>query len=83
MLPNLPLPKKKSNILKQLPTGPYMLAIIPLGKTTDWYLIPCTRLFPLQTVLWFCSGRQIGLTVPSSKPTQLGNGLSFEAIARA
>ena len=35
MLPNLPLPKKKSNILKQLPTGPYMLAIIPLGKTTD------------------------------------------------
>ena len=83
MLPNLPLPLKKSNILKQLPTGPYMMAIIPLGKRTDWYFIPRTRLRPFQTVLWFCSGRQIGLTLPSSKPTQLGNGLAFEAIARA
>ena len=40
--------KEKQQInLKQLPTGPYMLAIIPLGKTTDWYLIPCTRICPL------------------------------------
>ena len=39
--------KKKLIRLNQLPTRPYILATIPLGKTTHWYLRPCTCLCPL------------------------------------
>ena len=33
-------PQEKKN---QLHTGPYMLVIIPLDKTTEWHLRLCTR----------------------------------------
>ena len=51
-----------------LPKGPYIFPISPLGRATDWNLSKCTRLWPLYTILWCWPGREIGLTVPSMNP---------------
>ena len=65
------------------PTGPNRFAMRPFGKATDWNFNPCTRLWPLYTALCISPGRQIGLTVPSTKPTQLSRAAPSENTTSA
>ena len=58
-----------------LPTGPYRLAINPLGRDNDWNLMAWTLLCPLYITLCFLSGLQIGRTVPSINPKQFLNAV--------
>ena len=55
----------------------------PLGTTNDWNFNAWTRLWPLYTKRWFSSGLEIGLTVPSTKPKQLGRGEPIQRIVWA
>ena len=56
--------------MHNLPTAPYILAIKPFGKTTDWNFKACTRLWPLYKIRWLSPGQAIGLTLPSINPKQ-------------
>ena len=60
--------------MHNLPTAPYILAIKPFGKTTDWNFKACTRLWPLYKIRWLSPGRANGLTVPSKNPKQFCRG---------
>ena len=70
--------------MHNLPTGPYILAIKPFGKTTDWNFKACTRLWPLYKIRWLSPGQAIGLTLPSINPKQFcrrGGGAPLAVIA--
>jgi len=69
--------------MHNLPTGPYILAIKPFGKTTDWNFKACTRLWPLYKIRRLSPGRAIGLTVPSINPKQFCRGAPLAVIAAA
>ena len=66
-----------------LPTGPYRLAINPLGRDNDWNLMAWTLLCPLYITICFLSGLQIGRTVPSINPKQFLNAAPLSATASA
>ena len=66
-----------------LPAGPYIFPISPLGRAPDWNLSECTRLRPLYAILWCWPGCEIGLTIPSMNPKQLLRGAPFAWITSA
>ena len=59
-----------------IPTGPYICPIRPLGRANDWNFRECTFVSIVNHPLIF-PGLEMGLTVPSTKPKQLGNGAPF------
>jgi hypothetical protein len=54
--------------------------MIPFGNAKDWNFSAWILLWPLYTILWFLSGLEIGLTVPSIKPKQFWRGEPLSEI---
>ena len=59
--------------MHNLPTAPYILAIKPFGKTTDWTFKACTRLWPLHKVVPRASDWSYGAVYKSKAILQGGH----------